>query len=429
MKEIEMYNNIVYYLEEYIGIEILQNEVKFKNQIKTVDMLGIRNGEFYIIEIKKNGSPRNKVLEDYANLRYIIDNNKVGKKLKGILISNTKNEELISIIERDNEIEIMSFEDEFFSEKLYSNKNVIKHKNEYLNNEYKYFRNVFLYINYRWIFDFYYDKDTVITTYETVRGKYYIISNNPDRPYAKIYKENCKFQNNIMCAEVKDRPVRQINNIIYEEVLIINKEFLKKYECIADIIQFDYSYQFHSFLKREDIFIDMKNDKQNYLMLDSQYLSFYKRKEIKNINIKTITLLNKINYIECTNVFIDKYIYRPNIHIERISTKLSKVIMKIKMIKEGKMKYNKFTFEIKSTLKSSNYNDVELYLFLNFRIICEFEENILKDIEKGWHIDDCHRKYELEIFHKKYKKSDDYIETIRDEIFRLTDKIRYYKKK
>lgn len=429
MKEIEMYNNIVYYLECYIGIEVLQNEIKFRNQIKSVDMLGIKNGEFYIIEIKRNGSPGNKVLEDYANLRYIIDNNKVGKKLKGILISNTKDEELISIVERDNEIEIISFENQFFSEKLHSDKRVIKHRNEYLNDEYKYFRQVFLHINNGWIVDLYYDKDKVITTYEAGGEKYYAISHNPNKPYADFYKKMCKFENNIMCVEIKNRSAKKINDIIYEEVLRINKEFLKKYKCIEDTIKFDYYYEVYSFLKREDIFIDIKNDKENYLMLDSQYLSFYKGKEMKNINIKKIALLNKINYIECSNVFIDKYIYKPNIRIETISTKLSKVIMKIKMTKEGNVKDNKFGFEIKSNLESPDYNDIELFLFLNFRIICEFEENILKDIEKGWSIDDCHRKYELEIFHKKYKESDDYIETIRDVIFRLTDEIRYYKKK
>ena len=109
-----------------------------------------------------------------------------------------------------------------------------------------------------------------------------------------------------------------------------------------------------------------------------------------------------------------------------ISVNSSKIILSVTLKKKNKTKNNKFEFNL--NIDDPKKNDIDLFLFLNFRMICEFEESILKDIECGWHIDDCHRKYELEMVSKKYKESKYYIETVRDIIFNLTGKIRYYQK-
>ena len=84
-KEAQLYTFIEKYLIN-IGIETIENEVKFYKELKDIDLLAKSYDSFtyYLIEVKKEEVS----IEDYYNLKYIIENNNIGKRKRGILIGS-----------------------------------------------------------------------------------------------------------------------------------------------------------------------------------------------------------------------------------------------------------------------------------------------------------------------------------------------------
>lgn len=84
-KEAQLYTFIEKYLMNR-DIETIENEVKFYRELKDIDLLAKSYDSltYYLIEVKKEDVS----IKDYYNLKYIIENNSIGKTKRGILIGN-----------------------------------------------------------------------------------------------------------------------------------------------------------------------------------------------------------------------------------------------------------------------------------------------------------------------------------------------------
>ena len=142
------------FIEKYLidkRIEIIQNEVKFYRRLKTLDLLAKSDDSltYYLIEVKKDKIS----IEDYYNLKYIIENNNIGKIKNGILIGNCYDKELKKLLEKDHNIELIEINNILSVKNMGNNRSINHHKNCY--NPYKkYFIKLFEHISDDTLFEF-----------------------------------------------------------------------------------------------------------------------------------------------------------------------------------------------------------------------------------------------------------------------------------
>lgn len=404
------------YIEEFLnnkGITLLMNEVSFQTKLKSVDLFATDNSNYYLIEVKKDSIKE----DDYYNLKYIIENNKLDKPLRGLLFERrkSKNINLYREINQNLNIKLISFE-EYEEIILRPNAKKIPNSKCFWNEDNKELRKIFMYISDETIKEIIFNNEITFDcdireiVYEVGMIKARFI---PTRDRCRRYKDTRYEDNGILdgrlyIEEYDDlindynrRPIeictlnlkRELTKIKMQKILYIKKV---ENELVENMLNYTYiilkdlgCYSCDKVIRESRIMIDEKHgvhfiniNKNNELKIwvNVQWEDSY-REEYRKITRKNIKAYNVINYIEFTNIIIGEKIFEPikEIHIEN-----EYAIITLKMLfyeNKEKIEFKK-EYKIKKYYKNRNVN---FYLVCNSFIILDFEKKILNNIKnKGW---------------------------------------------
>lgn len=404
------------YIEEFLnrrGITLLINEVRFQTQLKSIDLLGSDNRNYYLIEVKKDSIKE----DDYYNLKYIIENNKLDKPLRGLLFERkkSKNINLYKEINQNLNIKLISFE-EYEEIILRPNAKKISNSKCFWNEDNRELRRIFMYICDESIKEIIFSDGITFNSkfreivYEIgeIKARFIPIRDRCRRYKDTRYEDNGILDGKLYIEEYDDlindynrRPIeictlnlkRELTKIKIQN--IVNTKKIEN-ELIEDVLNYTYiifkdfeRYLFEKAIRRSGIMINGRNEilfidinKKNHLKIwvNFKWEYLYHENDI-NINVKNVKVYNIINYIEFTNIIIGARIFEP---IKYIRIENGDVIITLKMF----FYENKEKIEFKKEYKMRKYlkNDkIDFCLICNTSIILDFEKIILDNIKnKGW---------------------------------------------
>lgn len=406
-KEAQLYTFIEKYLIN-IGIETIENEVKFYKELKDIDLLAKSYDSFtyYLIEVKKEEVS----IEDYYNLKYIIENNNIGKRKRGILIGSCEDEKIKELLEKDNNnIELIEIKNILKVENMGNNRS-INHHRECYNPYKKYFMNLFEHISDETLYQFSIKDDHLIKIEFKINDYNHLFF------YGYIYKwEEIKGNVYIETIDYEHNEKKYISNIIKRDLDIEDlREILYK-------VKYDYLFQ------KEDINNFFKYVNNRYLyslldmlsnMIDLTKVHFYVKDKnklvIKDYGLMIVkTIMNKVvlmpndfvnlifygkdfcnysikmdesckgkmynselNFLEFTNLIVEKELIEP---LKTLEEKGHICIIKLELDLKDNRKVKR-SYEVK---KIKNIVDVDFYLFANWDIIVDFQKEVNKVVRKS----------------------------------------------
>lgn len=350
MKEVDWYPYIKRLLE-FRGIKILQNEVKFLEQLKTIDLFGEDCNHYYIMEVKRN----NTSYEDYYNLDYIIKNNRLDKPIKGILFGKCKESSyLYKKILKNSSMELITFDDKWNNDrnKEMIFKNNIKHSKRYFNEKRKYIRYFIDDIIDIDIKKIYIDVEYIGLEYKIDSNTFFKVGFNIDNFYnkhsawlleGKMYIDEYDSElDKVISKSIKRIGQRDIRNELYKAKLLNIKYFkdnnnckylldlwniygnlkiLLKYMVIGDLIE---NLNHDKFIIDEDRhgvqFLKLEENWNNMIWCSARYGCMFTRNKEKDNTILKLNYdvmrenylnYNKINHLESINIIYENKLFEP----------------------------------------------------------------------------------------------------------------------
>lgn len=405
-KEAQLYTFIEKYLMNR-GIEIIENEVKFYRELKDIDLLAKSYDSFtyYLIEVKKEEVS----IEDYYNLKYIIENNNIGKRKRGILIGSCEDEKIKELLEKDNNITLIEIGNILKVENMGNNRS-INHHRECYNPYKKYFMKLFEHISDETLYQFSIKDDHLIKIEFKINDYKYLVF------YGYIYKwEEIKGNVYIETSEYEHNEKKNISNIIKEDLDIedlreilykVKYDYLFQKEDINNFFKYVNNRYLYSLLDMLSNMIDLTKvnfyvkDKNKLVIKDyglmivktstnkvvlipddfvdllfsGEYFHDYSIKIDKSCNRKMYN--SELNFLEFTNLIVGKELIEP---LKTLEEKEDICIIKLELdLKDNKKA--KRSYKVK---KIKNIVDVDFYLFANWDIIVDFQKEVNKVVRKS----------------------------------------------
>lgn len=400
------------FIEKYLmgrGIEIIQNEVSFRKQLKVLDLLAKKydSSIYYLIEVKK-GEILN---EDYYNLKYIIENNNIGRRKLGMLMGDCGNEELRQLIEKDPCVELIEINQILKVENMNNNRNINYHKSCY--NPYKkYFTNLFKYISDDTLYDFSITDDHLIKIkYKIDEHEYLTFKGYIDRWQeikGSIYVDTMEyyFREKVSSEIERDINIKNLREVLYKikysNIFKNNDidEFFKyvnfKYvysildtlSNIVDLEEVRFTKKDSNILEIVDCsLVILKTNSNKALLFTSDLADFlidqYEYSKNDNYYICLDEVCRKsefndeLNFLEFTNVILKNELIEPLKTIEEYDFKHYKITIEVKLKDNKKLKKSYKVRKIK------NIKLVDFYLFANWDIMINFQRELNKVVGKS----------------------------------------------
>lgn len=403
------------FIEKYLmgmGIEIIQNEVEFSKQLKKIDLLAKSYDSitYYLIEVKKDEIS----MDDYYNLKYIIENNNIGKRKKGMLIGNCNNEELKELLKKDYYIELIELKHILKVENMDNNRNINYHKSCY--NPYKkYFANLFKYISDETLDDFSILDDYSIKIKYKIKDNKYLIFKGHIEQWKEIYGRVCVetydylFEEKELSIVDNDINIKDLRKILYK----IKYSNIFDHKEIAEFFEYVNLEYLHSVLDTLSNIVNLKEIKfmkkdintlevidcellivkinhGKLMLLPSSFSDFILYdlrhnkedkyyKELKEACMKTKDN-NEFNFLEFTNVIVENRLIEPLKKIEKEDFYNYRIILELSLKDNKNIKK---TYKVK---RIKNYESVDFYLFLNWDIMIDFQRELNRVVSKSVNI-------------------------------------------
>ncbi|MBU6135195.1 hypothetical protein [Clostridium tertium] len=393
INEAELYPIIKNYFESQ-GIQILQNDVNFFYQLKTPDLLAVDSTRYYVIEVKKD----NVTKEDYYNLKYIIENNKLDREVLGRLIGNCKDIELQETIRKYGYIKLISIQEILKVEFLKSNIIIRNHK-EYYDTYNKYYRYLFKCISDETLSELsIINNDRIRIIYNISETKFICFKGVIDRGKSVegdfyVYTYEKYFCDKVPIDIIKDINIKDLRKELYK---IKYDNIFDKYrmEDFGDKVSFYNTSKVLNILsnlvdlKKVElsnsvitIFVEINNSdlalfktKDNKILLcDKKFMNFVLKdktdddyKNLKELCNK-MRDCNELNFLEFTNLIINKLLIEPIKKFEKYNYLYSKITLELNLKNGSKVSK---TYKVKTV---KNVKNVDFYLFCNWDIIIHFQ--------------------------------------------------------
>lgn len=440
IKEISTEHDLIDYMyknyENYFEFHIVASEVKFRNSLKAVDLLGEDRNYYYIIEVKAQLITE----EDFCNLKYIIMNNCYDRPFKGLLIGTSISNYLLELIEKEDNIDYM------IPKNIRYNKNVsfISNSPVYIIKSNRYYNNLknFFRCSSGGNIEEIYNKSDCLKIklsngkYLIVNDYYYdLLSNNG---HWAFHEEECIYVKESKCSlgGIERKMFRDSSSFVfYKGTLIKNNEKLKQCNDFSLFLEIMLRYiNMNTIAKRLKQNLIVTNDREGIGL----HLEMYQKDKkcscciiplrYKHLKEKIITYIindlkkyNYINVIELTRITINGRLYKPIIKI--IYDNNFTVLELIVKLTNGKFVSKKYKSKIIDGIISN-----EFYLLCDIDITLDFEDYVSSFVNRKIKIDSQYE--DLVNYHliKRYKeknmKDNNMIKTIRDIINEFTDEER-----
>lgn len=429
--EYELIDYMVTYRSKYFNFDILATEVKFKYRLKSVDMLGETKFNYIIIEFKREDITE----EDFYNIRYIIDNNKYDKPIRGILVGTGIDDKLLEKIRLgDNEdIEILIPDGVKYkkSNSKEKNKKVYKIKE---NKRAKFLKMLFYNTKGYENIDIKYNDNKQVIKYKIHNEREIRVIFNNDICSIDVFKKYDDMDNRYWYVDnCKNIRFHEIDNLVFN---IENENYINSIKTEENFLEYNYNYVTSIGLLSK--YIDIKNYpyklSKNTIKLDSEsgirlYKSYRNNgyhifplkysynmfKEVKKNHIYDIEEYNYFNILESTRIIIGNDIYRTVNEVipEGHNSKLKLFI---------KLSNGKIITKLYGITKINQAINSELYLIANIDIIVDFELYVKSYIKNGIKIDEKYKDFIGTYKYSKMKKRKlNTIKYIRNVIENLTE--------
>ncbi len=405
-KEAQLYTFIEKYLMSR-GIETIENEVKFYRELKDIDLLAKSYDSltYYLIEVKKEEVS----IEDYYNLKYIIENNSIGKRKRGILIGSCEDEKIKELLEKDNNIELIEIKNVLKVENMGNNRSINYHKECY--NPYKkYFMNLFEHISDETLYEFSIKDDHLIKIEFKINNYKYLVFYGYIYEWQKIkgnvYIETIDYEHNekIYISNIikRDLDIEDLREILYK----VKYDYLFQKEDINNFFKYVNNRYLYSLLDTLSNMIDLT--KVNFYVKDKNKLVikdyglmivktvmnkvvlipddfvdlFFSGEDFYNYSIKIDESCkgkkynSELNFLEFTNLIVEKELIEP---LKMLEEKDNICIIKLELDLKDNKKVKR-SYKVK---KIKNIVDVDFYLFANWDIIVDFQKEVNKVVRKS----------------------------------------------
>lgn len=408
------------FIEKYLidkRIEIIQNEVKFYRRLKTLDLLAKSDDSltYYLIEVKKDKIS----IEDYYNLKYIIENNNIGKIKNGILIGNCYDKELKELLEKDHNIELIEINNILSVKNMGNNRSINHHKNCY--NPYKkYFIKLFEHISDDTLFEFSIIDDYLIKIKYKINDYEYLIFkgciNKWEYIKGNVYIETIEyyFREKISSLIKSDLNIIYLRKILYkikydnlfrkDDVNVffenVNNDciysLLDTLSNIIDLKKVKFCVKNKNILEIKDYdLMILKTNINRVLLLPKDFVDLiFDQKDFYDYSMKINeacerTMYNsELNFLEFTNLIVKKELIEP---LKTIQEEDCRCIIKLELDLKDNKKVKR-SYKVK---KIKNIDSADFYLFTNWDIIIDFQKEVNKVVSKSRDI----------IYEKDYIKS------------------------
>lgn len=396
------------FIEKYLmnrGIEIIQNEVNFLKQLKIMDLLAKKydSSIYYFIEVKKG-----EVLkEDYYNLKYIIENNNIGKITKCMLIGSCKNERLKELIQKNKRFEFIDL-DEIQRQEFRNNNRHISHHKSCYNPYKKYYKKLFEYISDETLCNFsIIDEHIIRIEYKIAEDKFIYfegVINLWSEILGDIFESTIDYYfsrpaTNRIITHINIRDLRRelyrekYKYVFYRENIddIWKKIRFDNIRFVFDELSNIISFKQLKIIKDKDGIFNVNDSNLillaiNYtqlLLCDKNAIGFFTYDKDKEYYKKLKELCNKtkkyneFNFLEFTNLIIDNSLIEPIKKIEKKDDFHIKVILELDLKNGNKVKKS---YKVK---RVNGIENVDFYLFSNWDIILDFQERVNSYIHKS----------------------------------------------
>lgn len=404
----KQFRNYIYINQKkYFNFEIVDFDIYFKHCIKSIDMLGIDENYYYIIEVKRDRITE----EDYNNLILIMEKNKYDKPFKGILVGTRRNKKVEKLCSKNENIECKIIDDVIYE------KTASKSKYFYICNKQK---------NYVRLLKKIFDKSdgmaienyNITDNYIDIDYKYkdYKLRLRIDNRYSILYKfKQHNIFNDLWCEYKKE----YINIEDWE-----NRLFVIKNKFVISCMNFDFikSKNFNDdYNKTYDVLFPLFNYvdlnklrfKNNKIEITNTIFMGICLKEIeianvskciiipmyyeyiiknnKNLldNIKNAYDFNVACIIESCHVIIGKRLYKPLIKIS-INDKYITIKLSIELKNGNKIEKEYDITNKNNKFKKGEFKD-EFFLICNIYFILNFEDYVKEHINETK--SNIHEKY------------------------------------
>lgn len=393
INEGELYPIIKKYFENE-DIQILQNNVKFFNQLKIIDLLAVSPYRYYVVEVKKDKTNK----EDFYNLKYIIENNKLDKDILGILIGDCEDKELLKLIKEYGYIKLITIQ-EILKVKYLKSNIIIRDYREFYDSYNQYYRYLYECISDETLIELLIINNYGIRiTYEISESKYACFNGFIDRGKSikgdfYVYKYERWFYDKIPVYIIKDINIKDLRKELYK---IKYDNIFDKYrmEDFGDKVSFYNTSKVLNILsnlvdlKKVElsnsvitIFVEINNSdlalfktKDNKILLcDKKFMNFVLKdktdddyKNLKELCNK-MRDCNELNFLEFTNLIINKLLIEPIKKFEKYNYLYSKITLELNLKNGSKVSK---TYKVKTV---KNVKNVDFYLFCNWDIIIHFQ--------------------------------------------------------
>lgn len=404
--EIEYENEFVDYLlineKDYFSFDIVGFEVRFKVCMKAIDIFGMDEYYYHIIEVKRGAIDE----DDYNNLECIIRNNRYNKPFKGLLIGTKGNKKVERMCKENGNIECMIVEDVIYKKKndiLQPNK--LSDRSGWVKSYSNLYQKLFTCTNGYKICN--YD-----ISHKEINIKFESYDNN--EILLKITKNGVHIFKFIRHEIFKDRWIEESFQypcpLCYiDEYLFVNyyaykikfmrciyfseKNLCNHYRAIYNVINplkkyinIDYIkfYDTNKLLVTDTEFLGIRifefKPYNRYIIIPELYSNIVRDNIDKIEKCIDTNEYNTINIIECCYIFIGKKLYKPEIKIDFYKEYLT-IELSIKL-KNGK-KFEKY-YDIVN--KKSDFNKKaykkEFFLICNIYFILDFEKYIKSKMDE-----------------------------------------------